>query len=289
MAVLTGVSSFLPAIVAPPPASRPASQSGSQPSSQPGRPSTVRLKVLTYNVQHCPAGLDRLVAFIRGQNADLIFLQENTRDRSAPTDQARQIAAALGGLNVVSVTTLGLPPEQGCDQAILSRFELTDARALFLETGGRSFAVRATAKIGDTRLAVISVHTHATVHLNVEHVTQTSDTRLREISALLDEVRATDTDLLVAGDFNATPWMPEYYGLTRVLTDLGLVSKDAKLSFPSHRPNVRIDYVFGRGEFTGRSYQVLNVLLSDHRPVIVEMDWDAGQEPSKAPTTTGAA
>jgi len=83
--------------------------------------------------------------------------------------------------------------------------------------------------------------------------------------------------------------MPEYYGLTRVLTDLGLVSKDAKLSFPSHRPNVRIDYVFGRGEFTGRSYQVLNVLLSDHRPVIVEMDWDAGQEPSKAPTTTGAA
>ena len=244
--------------------------------------------MLTYNVQHYPVGLDRLIAFIRSQNADLIFLQENSRDRTGPTDQARQIAAALGGLNVVSATTLGLPREQDCDQAILSRFELTDGKALVLDSGGRTFAVRATAKIEDRRLAVVSVHTHATFRLKMEHITQSSDARLREVSTLLEEIRATDMDVLAAGDFNASPWMPEYYGLTRVLTDLGLVSKDAKLSFPSHKPNVRIDYVFGRGGFTGRSYEVGTVQLSDHRPVIAEIDWASDRRSSPQPTTANS-
>lgn len=103
---------------------------------------------------------------------------------------------------------------------------------------------------------------------------------MAEISALLETIPRLDGDVIVAGDFNAATWMPEYYALTRLLTDFGAVSPDAKLSFPSNKPSVRIDYVFGRGNLAARSYEVIDNRLSDHRPVVAELEW---KTPTSAP------
>lgn len=226
------------------------------------------LRIVTFNVLSCRYGIDRIVAFLREQDADIICLQETKRGASVATDQPARIAAALDGMHVVSARTFSLPADQGCDQAILSRYELTDAATLALEPGGWVFGVQALVKIGGRDLHVLSVHTHSTFRLTAEHVIESSAMRLREVTHLLETVRKLEGDVIVAGDFNATPWMPEYYGITKTLTDFGKVNEDAKLSFPSHRPSIRIDYMFGKGALEASSYEVADVRLSDHRPVV---------------------
>ncbi|MBN2559444.1 MAG: endonuclease/exonuclease/phosphatase family protein [Phycisphaerae bacterium] len=247
-----------------------------------------RLTVVTYNVLRCRGGLDRITELLRKQNADVIFLQEVGRGDAGGDDQAAWIAKSLGGMHVVSASTLRVPAKQHCDEAILSRFELCDGAAHSLELDGWVYAVRARIKAHGRKLHLLSVHTHSTSQLKMKHVIETSTTRMAEVTRLLEAVRGLEGDVIVAGDFNAASWMPEYFAITRVLTDFGLVNKDPKLTFPSHRPAVRIDYVFGLGAFTSRSYRVLKARLSDHRAVAARLERTPARDADERPATRRA-
>ena len=230
-----------------------------------------RLKILTYNTWGCRNGVEKMIEFLRQQDADVICLQEIHREdvpgAKTKSDQAVRIAKALG-LHVVSAATLGVPAEQACDPAILSRFDLTDGAAHALNTGGWCFAVSAQVKAKGRRLNLVSVHTHSTFSLRPKHLIESTETRMAEIEGIRAIVEKLEGDVIVAGDFNAMPLMPEYLLLTRDLRDYGSASKEDELSFPASKPTVRIDYVFGRGEFAAASYQVMGGRLSDHLPVL---------------------
>jgi endonuclease/exonuclease/phosphatase family metal-dependent hydrolase len=231
-----------------------------------------RLRVATFNVEHCEGGIDHLIEFLRAQNADFIFLQEVPRQLPGEPDPAGRIAKALNNMHLVSASTLKIPAEQACDQIILSRFPLSGARAHSVAKGGWVYAVQATTRDPEHPLCLFSVHTRSTAHLTTEQIVQSSTARMEQVSALLDVVRKVDGDVLVAGDFNAAPWMPEDYSITRLLRDFGMANQDAELSFPSFKPSVRIDYVFGRGGYVSRSFEVADSRISDHRPVVAELE-----------------
>jgi endonuclease/exonuclease/phosphatase family metal-dependent hydrolase len=243
-----------------------------------------QVKVVTFNVQNCQGGIDRLIEFLRSQNADIIFLQEVPRHLPGEPDPAGRIAKALNNMHFVSASTLKIPAEQACDQVILSRLPLADGQAHALAKGGWVYAVQAT--IGDRKhsLCLFSVHTCSTGRLTTEQIIQSSTVRMEQVSGLLEVVRKMNGDVIVGGDFNAAPWMPEYYGITRLLADFGAVNRDAKLSFPSHKPSVRIDYVFGRGGYVSRSFEVVDSRISDHRPVVAELE---RKEPTSRPAGDG--
>lgn len=274
-ALLLGVAGYL--VFADGPATPPSRRLGPPPD---------RLKVVTYNTWGCRAGIEKILETLREQKADVIFLQEvGRRPNAAKADERdppARIAKALG-MHVVSASTLRVPIEQHCDQAILSRFELNDGKAHALDEGGWVFAVQATLKTKGRPLHLLSVHTHATFKLDVKHIYESSTTRLAEVTRLLEIVRPLNGDVIIAGDFNAAAWMPEYFLITKEWNDLGSISKEDKLSFPAWKPAVRIDYVFGRGEFAGRAYRLLNAHGSDHLPVAAELE---REEPAGAPRTT---
>jgi endonuclease/exonuclease/phosphatase family metal-dependent hydrolase len=250
------------------------------PSTQPAedaRAASDRLKVVTYNVLKCRRGIEPIIQILREQDADVIFLQEVGRGGAGSRDQAARIAEALGGMHVVSAATLGLPSTQHCDQAILTRLEVSESAAHSLDEGGWAYAVQTRVKAPGRPLHLLSVHTRSTFQLEPKHVIESSRTRLAQVTQLLEVIRKLEGDVIVAGDFNAAPWMPEYHGITRLLTDFGLLNQAAKPTYPSRRPVVRIDYVFGRGEFAARSYRVLAGRWSDHRPVVTELEREAGE------------
>ena len=91
------------------------------------------------------------------------------------------------------------------------------------------------------------------------------------IARRIDQQPDKTDPVILVGDFNAADWMPEYHAISRQWTDFGLVTRARKLSYPSHDPSLRIDYVFGRGEFKAVSYRVLDARSSDHRPVVAEL------------------
>ena len=228
---------------------------------------STRLKLLTYNVKSCDGGLDHIVELLRDQKADIIFLQEVARLDNGRSDQAIQIATALGGMRVVSATTLGVPIEQHCDVAIVSRYQLHDGAKYSLEPGGWVYAIGASIHALSRPSRLFSVHTHATFRPNMSHIRESSQTRMAQVDGLLELVDGWRGDVIVGGDFNATPWMPGYSKITRKLKDFGLTTKPVGKTFPSNQPAVRIDYLLGRGMFDVQSYQVLDVDWSDHQPV----------------------
>jgi len=242
-----------------------------------------RLRIVTYNIHGCRSGLDRIADLIRDQAPDIVFLQEATRPEYDPhgRDQAAAIADKVGGYHVASAAKLGYlhPPSQG-DPAILSRFDLRNARMIHGKDRGRAFGLLATINASGRSLHLMCVHTHATFKIEFDHILESSKTRMIQVTQLMELVEKLDGDVIMAGDFNAADWMPEYKILTQHWTDFGLISDDAKLSFPSHQPQVRIDYVFGRGAFEARSYEVLNVRLSDHRPVLAVIERRRSQRSS---------
>ena len=240
-----------------------------------------RLKLVTYNVKSCGGGLNRIVELLRDQKADVIFLQEVASLDGGRSDQAIQIATALGGLHVVSATTLAVPIEQHCDVAIVSRYELHDGAKYSLEPGGWVYAVGASTHALSHPSRLFSVHTHATFRLNMTHIRESSQTRTAQVEGLLEGVSAWRGDVIVGGDFNATPWMREYSTITRKLKDFGLADGPAEKTFPSDQPTLRIDYLFERGMLAVLSYHVLDVAWSDHRPVAAVLD-QTNMEPRPA-------
>jgi endonuclease/exonuclease/phosphatase family metal-dependent hydrolase len=275
--------------------------SASQPTSTQALPR--RFRIVTYNILGGRGGLEKIAKFLREQDADVICLQEVLRDRvpasgaagtkPAPSsDQAVRVAEMLGGMQVVSATTLRLPAEQECNVAILSRYPIRESAAYSLEAGGWVYAVRATlseagieaaerpksaaasqrSEEHDWQVHVFSVHLHSTHRLEIKHIMESSRTRMSQVAGLLGKVQKVSGDVIVAGDFNAAPWMPEYLALTQTLTDLGPKSAKESPTFPASQPAIRIDYVFGRGPFAARTYGPVVVPLSDHLPVIAEIE-----------------
>jgi len=249
-----------------------------------------RLKIMTFNIHGGRRGLDPIAKLIREHHPDLVFLQEATppgTDRDH-FDQATYLAKTAGGLHVTSGLTLGLADTTTWDRAILSRAALRDARYLRTKDGAdaeRTFALHAIWPAAGRPLHLVCVHTKSSPRLDLKKIMQTSRLRMSQLTALLEHVTSLDGDVIIAGDFNAADWMPEYRAVTARWADFGLVNDDAKYTYPSHKPRLRIDYVFGRGQFEARSYRVLDVRLSDHRPVALEIERSKATMPHTAPTT----
>lgn len=254
-----------------PAASSTALGPSTRPTSQPAAPD--RLRVVTYNIFQGKRGIEPIAKFLREQQPDIVFLQEVCRpacDRRG-IDQAAYLARRLGEMHVVSATALGMPNKSTRDPATLSRFSVRDGRLIRGKNGGRVFGVLATLDTSGRPLHLLSVHTTSTNRLTLEHTLKSSKIRMAQITDLLALVRDLEGDVIIAGDFNAADWMPEYHAISRQWTDFGLVTQAPKLSYPSHSPRLRIDYVFGRGEFKAVSYRTANSLASDHRPVVAEL------------------
>jgi endonuclease/exonuclease/phosphatase family metal-dependent hydrolase len=202
---------------------------------------------------------------------DVVFLQESGLGAvsNLDADLAFRIAEELGGLSTVSATTMALRPERVCGLTILSRYELCDVKAHSSTPAHPVHAISARLKAHGRPLTLVNILMQATYQLSLSHARDSFSNRWNQTCRMAEFVAGLDGDVIVAGDLNAMPWMPEYAHLSRDLTDFAdEVCPDA-VSFPADRPLIRLDYVFGRGEFRSDKYEVLNACASDHRPVAV--------------------
>ena len=100
------------------------------------------------------------------------------------------------------------------------------------------------------------------------------DSRAQEIAALLGVVReekSAGTPLVVGGDFNSTPDDPVMQPLQKAgLRDSWVeCGQGDGFTYPADKPVKRIDYLFLAGNVRCVSAQVLDMQVSDHRPLLV--------------------
>ena len=240
-------------------------------------PQPVRLRVLTYNILH-GAGMDdkvnlaRTAEVIKRVNPDLVALQEVDKltARSGRVDEAAELGK-MTGMHAVFGNAMAFDGgEYG--EAVLSRlpFESTESHKLpqmknrepreALEVRVR---VPAGAAAGET---IVFVSTHWD-HLD-------DDANRLQQGAYLGEWAAKQTaPVILAGDWNDKPG-------SRALATLGGGWLDTtpaapQFTWPSDKPEIRLDYIFARPTNRWRlvSAEVVNEpMASDHRPVRVVLE-----------------
>ncbi|MEJ7599953.1 MAG: endonuclease/exonuclease/phosphatase family protein [Kofleriaceae bacterium] len=232
-----------------------------------------RLRVMTYNIRNGRGGdarvdLDRIAGVISPFEPEVVALQEVDvgRPRSGGVDQAADLAARLG-------MTASFAPciERGCEQygiATLTRWPLLGVRQLALPHDGvrrRSeprCALLTRLHWPDTGTELAIVNTHLSI-LGRE--------RPGQVDALLAGIDADE--VVIAGDFNCTPWSSAFKTLACTLRP---ATRRAR-SWPARLPIVPLDHILYRGPLhvirSGVWRGGAARMASDHLPVIAELEY----------------
>lgn len=233
-----------------------------------------RLRLVTYNAFQSPK-LDHTCRLLEGIDADVYCLQELVVDdfHHEPRDQAVVIGEHLGLHAFSAYTCLGYRRNAG--SAILSRYAFGPVEVL-ADTHGHRFGLATVVNHPRTPFALINAH-FTWVPRPIWIGTLVSiPFRAAEMRQAIQWIRRTRLPGLIAGDFNALPYSPEYWTMARHMTDCTrAVPMPHRATRPTWGLPTQLDYVFATRDITTRACRVLHCPVSDHEPVLAELDLPA--------------
>jgi len=218
-----------------------------------------QIKVLSWNIQHglTENGVDinKFIEKAIEWDVDIIFIQEMDRwvKRSGWVDQFQAFRTALG-LEWDSVwgTRLSMGQRGVYGIATFSKFPIYESTNHVLADRHREKTIlqESILKIGKDLISIANVHMPYDGHHGHGH-TETSWKRLFDMEY--------QPNLILGGDFNATPNSAEIHAAMNECIDIGKGStSDAG----------RIDYLVSRGLYLPIKHETVNFWLSDHLPII---------------------
>ncbi|QDU38030.1 hypothetical protein Mal4_23500 [Maioricimonas rarisocia] len=232
-----------------------------------------RLRVLCYNIHHGrgtdgDVDLERTARVIRDADPDLVALQEVDRKtaRAGGVDQTARLAELTG-----------LQGRFGCQidfeggeygQALLSRFPMSEVTVYWLPgepKRQRRIAVAAVVETPRGPLRFVSTHLHH----------QNADFRQRQAVELNRLFQSDPIPTILAGDLNALPGTRPLLILSRSWQSATGKRAD-RFTFSAENPSRQIDFVLYRpaSRFHVISSEVPEEpAASDHRPLLVELEW----------------
>jgi endonuclease/exonuclease/phosphatase (EEP) superfamily protein YafD len=213
------------------------------------------IKVLTVNVSFRPFSARRLVEIVREENPDVLVVQELT-------PHAEKV---LADFDAAFPYHRKFPADGAYGIGLWSRFELVSGTTFAL---GRVPAIEGYLRAPTGTFSVIGVH------LSAPTSPARAAARNQELIALAARSAASAGPLVVAGDFNVTPYSPffsdwlERSGLTDTRR-----GRTLSVSWPTMSPwlGIPIDHVAVNAGFDILSHRRLPNFESDHYGVVVEL------------------
>jgi endonuclease/exonuclease/phosphatase (EEP) superfamily protein YafD len=223
-------------------------------------PSGMPLRIVSANVWPSNPTKDEVLAFIRASDADLVVLVEARGRRWRPV------------LTELAARYPYRAPETRRERStvtLLSRYPV-----LFEEVvrtpGGRQPYLVARLAVGGQELVVVGVHPTSPSPTRAGN----SRGRNRELDHIALAARGTDRPVIVAGDFNTSPWSPHFQGLLVVgglrnaAVGHGYIATWPTWFWPALIP---IDHVLLKGPLAVTAVRRGPAIGSDHYPVIADL------------------
>ena len=218
------------------------------------------VKILLCNVYHGNREYQRFIDLIDQTDPDIIVIVEFTP----------QWQQALNRLEDSYQHRILEPKVFGAGAGVYSRIELRDTRVFRLAERDVHDCpvIRTGIRIGDRTVSLFAVHPLS------PRFPEFAGIRDREILKLADLISDYQGEKIVAGDFNATPWLPV---MKKFIRDTGL--QDSRQGFgiqatwPQSVPLMRvpIDHVFVSEGIKVHAREVMSDVGSDHFPVLIEL------------------
>lgn len=239
----------------------------------------MKLNVATFNIQHGKdfphyletkkekINLQLMADTIRAMKVDLCGLNEVYGQSEAYGDQIDRLKEELGWHGVFAKAIE--IPRGTYGNGLVSRYPIKSVKTVPIQT---SFKERPLGKWFEDRVLLIAVldveGTEVTVMvchfgLNALEADRATETVLREGEKI-------STPMIFMGDLNLTPDDERIRRIAAAFTDTAEDSEHQQ-TFPSDKPNIKIDYIFAKN-CKVLSSQVPAAVASDHRPFRAELE-----------------
>ena len=208
--------------------------------------------------------LDGITSFIRSKDPDLVGLIEVDTGsiRTGMLNQAEHIASHLGHYTTYqckygasSLNNL-MPIVRKQGNALLAAPRVTGERFHYFETGIKRLIIEL--ELDDCCVFL--------VHLSVKY-----RHRQQQLRSLHDLIVKSHKPVIVAGDFN-TFWGNNELFLFMRAAGLRNANEHGLASFPARTPRVEIDFVLFSEGIEVRHFEIPDVRLSDHRPLVCDFE-----------------
>jgi endonuclease/exonuclease/phosphatase family metal-dependent hydrolase len=226
--------------------------------------------IMTYNIRggrgiDGKQSLPRIADVIRASGADVACLQEveQRMPRSLFVDQPKWLGERLG-MAFVFQRNLSFMPG-GFGNLILTRYPVMETKSHGLTSAGEQRGlVAVTLAAPDGPLSVFCTHWGLSTEERMIQSTETAAV-----------VKTLPRPRIFCGDLNDIDDTIPITNLlaTANLHDLATDTEPHKLTFPADNPTARIDYIFGSSDVIGVRSEVVETPASDHRPVVVEVQF----------------
>ncbi|MGH6913903.1 MAG: endonuclease/exonuclease/phosphatase family protein [Geminicoccales bacterium] len=218
------------------------------------------LRVVSANVWSANPTPGEVLAFVRASDADLVLLVDAKRRRW------RQVLSELGALYAYRAPQSW---REGAPVILLSRHPVLVEEVVH-PPGGRRPYLLAELAVGGQKLVVVGVHPSS------PSPTDPGDSRQRnrDLDHFAEVVGGADRPVIVAGDFNTTPWSPHFQdlvaagGLRNAASGHGYVATWPTWFWPALIP---IDHVLLKGPLAVTTVRRGPAVGSDHYPLIADL------------------
>lgn len=246
------------------------------------------MRIATYNIQHGISHKQRIVdgsntidmpliiETIRGLEPDICGLNEVFGDGAYPLyfNQPKFIGDALGYENVfaMAVDFEGdfTPPRKPYGNGLVSKYPIKSTEVILIPKGNDDnepgykeprCILKAVVDCEGKELCVMVIH--------VGLVQQEQTWAMEKLCKVIDE---TDLPIVIVGDFNMTPENEFLAPVRERLFDTAELIKEDLRSYPSDRPEIKIDYIFTRGLKVTYA-DIPQICAADHCPYIAEIEF----------------
>ena len=225
------------------------------------------MKVMTFNTQHCKNYLEQRIDYdimakaILDVGADIVGLNEMRR--AGETDQFEAQVAILAektGMPYYYFAKAVYFPNGGpYGNGILSRIPIVKAETVMIpDPSPRKYK-----GYYETR-CVLKVELENGVTVLVSHFGLNPDEQENAVETALSHIK--DEKCILMGDFNMTPNDALLSPIREKMKDTEAWLTEGKLSFPSDKPDRKIDYIFVSPDVEILAAEIPPIVASDHRP-----------------------
>lgn len=248
----------------------------------------MKIKAATFNIQcgrnhekrvlgeNPDIELDRVVAHIAKMDVDFCSINEISDDLPGtefgqqPVYLAQQLGWNYAFAKAIDVKKKDAPA-RGYGIALLSKHPIRSFRRIPIVTLPEE---RKEGERYENRMLMI-------VELEIDGKIVTvmnSHFGLRDIeiekaaNAVLAVKETLSGPIVLTGDFNIQPDHPQIKRIKAAFKDTADIREDACLTFPSHQPRVKIDYIFTDAETETLDLQIPGEVIADHLPMIATLE-----------------